>query len=331
MYLIVLLAASAFCDPLEDGLKSGEALVKLFSTYSAEQGHHYSPKEAPLRLRLFRSELQAVVATNKADLGWTAGLNLFSDMSEEEKAQYLGVNATLVPEDEGEPIAEDPDMPTSGSKDWRQSDAVTPVQNQGRCGSCWAFAAIGSIEGVHKVASGSLVKFSEQEILDCTYEGQRDGCQGGWYHDAFSLVQKTGRLASASQVRYNGRDGSCSYGAKPNSLKALVSGHSRVSTNEDGLVSALNDGPVAVAFQVTSQSQRYRSGLFRDTRCSTRQNHAVTAVGYASDHIIVKNSWGSRWGESGYIRFRRGHHNCGLYGNNAIVKMGSRMVEEQEE
>lgn len=256
----------------------------------------------------------------------TAGLNFLSDMSQDEKAQYMGLNATLVPEDAGEPLSEAPAAGTS--KDWRLSGAVTGVKNQGRCGSCWSFAAVGCIEGVHKVASGSLVTFAEQELLDCTYPS-RDGCKGGLYHDAFALVKRTGRLASSSEVRYYGRDGSCSYSGKGNALKAKVTGHSKVSASEGGLVSALNGGPVAVAFQVTSQSSRYHIGLFRDTRCTQQQNHAVTAVGYTSDSIIVKNSWGTRWGESGYIRFKRGGSNCGLYGNNAIVTMGSLLEEEE--
>merc|ERR1712139_232060 len=155
---------AALSTPLEDGLKSGEALMSLFSENTQAEGHHYTAAEAPMRLRIFRNELKAVVETNAADLGWTAGLNFMTDMTEEEKAQYLGLNSTVLPEDEVEMLPLSSTPPPS-SVDWRSSGAVTPVKNQGSCGSCWAFAAIGSIEGVHKVKTGSLVTFSDQEIL----------------------------------------------------------------------------------------------------------------------------------------------------------------------
>jgi len=329
MIYITLLAlfGAAFCGPLEDGLKSGEALLALFSEFSSIQGQHYSLSEAPMRLRVFRSELKAVVETNAADLGYVAGLNFLSAMTEAEKAQYLGVNATTIPE--GDYPATSQDAPTAAARDWRSSGAVTAVKDQGACGSCWAFAAVSSIEGAHKIKAGSLVAFSEQEVLDCTYEGRGNGCNGGWYWDAFKLIQGTQRLASMAEVRYNGRDGQCSYSGKPNSLKAKVTGYTRVSKNEAGLVSALAGGPVSVAYHSTRASMRYRSGEFRDNSCTTRPNHAVTAVGYTATGIILKNSWTAGWGDSGYITFKRGHHNCGLYTSAAIVTMSA--AQEQEE
>lgn len=330
LIFVALLGAAMAVDPLEDALQSTEGLVKLFTQFTAENGQAFSAAEAPMRLRLFRKELKAVVEINKEGLEWKAGLNFFADLTEEERGQYLGLNISLTPSNVGEELPVLPQAPGYGSLDWRSKGAVTGVKNQGSCGSCWSFAAVGSLEGVHKIATGSLVSFAEQEMLDCTYEGRRDGCKGGWYYDAFTYVKNARRMAPSSAVRYRGRDGYCSYSRITNGLRGTVTGHSSVSRSESGLVSALSGGPVSVAFQVTSQSQRYRSGLFRDTSCGQQQNHAVTAVGYSSSAIIVKNSWGSGWGERGYIQFRRGGSNCGLYGNNAIVRVSGRGQELEE-
>jgi len=331
LIFVALLGASMAMDAsLPEALMSTEKLVKLFGKFQAENGQKINLAEAPMRLRLFRNELKQVVETNENDLGWEAGLNFFADLTEDEKSQYLGLNMSITPSSVGEPMEVMPQAPGYGSKDWRSVGAVTAVKNQGSCGSCWTFAAVGSIEGVHKVSTGSLVTFAEQELLDCTYEGKRDGCKGGWYHDAFNYVKAARRLSDSRSTRYRGYDGRCSYSRVGNGLRATVQGYNQVPGSESGLVSALNQGPVSVAFQVTSQSQRYKSGLFRDTGCGQQMNHAVTAVGYTSSAIIVKNSWGSGWGNRGYIYFRRGGSNCGLYRNNAIVRIQRSSGQEVE-
>merc|ERR1712066_976182 len=211
--------------------------------------------------------------------------------------------------------------PAAGSIDWRQKGGVTGVKNQGSCGSCWTFGAVGSVEGVHKKETGSLVTFAEQELLDCVYEGKRDGCQGGWMQDCFTYMQQNQRLAPSSAVSYRGSDGSCNYRGKANGLKAKVSGQYAVPGSESGHMSALARGPIAVAFEVTNKCQQYRGGIFRDTSCRGNANHAVTMVGYDSQKIAIKNSWGSGWGSGGYINMARNHHNCKLYSHSAIITM----------
>ena len=278
IFLLTLVSITAAADPLLDALQSPEALGRLFAQYEAVEGKYYSGNEAKFRMRLFRRSVRNVAETNSQDLGWEAGLNLFSDMTEAEKSQYLGLNTSLsyTP---GEPLPLT-NEPLASSIDWRTKGGVTPVKNQGSCGSCWTFGAVGSLEGVNKAASGNLVTFAEQELLDCVYENpKRDGCQGGWMQDAFSYIQRTQRIAPSSAVSYRGSDGTCNYMSKPNGLKNKCTGQYAVPTSESGHLSGLAQGPIAVAFEVTKACQSYRSGVFRDTTCHGNANHAVTMVG----------------------------------------------------
>merc|ERR1719312_176817 len=318
--LLTVLAVAAATDPLQDALQSPEILGRLFAQYEAVEGKVYNSNEIKFRMRLFKRSVQAAALTNSQDLGWTAGLNLFSDMTEEEQNQYLGLNTSLT-YTPGEPLPESDEPLTSGI-DWRSKGGVTGVKNQGNCGSCWSFGAVGSLEGVHKAKTGSLVTFAEQELLDCVYEGQRDGCQGGWMQDGFTYIQNNQRLAPSSAVSYRGKDGSCNYRGKTNGLKAKAEGYSSPGGSESGHLSALSRGPIAVAFEVTDKCKQYRGGIFRDTTCRGSANHAVTMVGYDSSKIAIKNSWGGGWGSGGYIYMARNHHNCQLYSNSAIIRLG---------
>merc|ERR1719440_538715 len=148
IFLLATLAVVSGSDPLREALQSPKLLMDLWADYEVVEGRHYTASEAKMRFRLFRKSVQAAAETNEQDLSWTAGLNLFSDMTEEEKQQYLGFNSSL-PHTEAEPLDLSDVMPTSGI-DWRQKGGVTGVKNQGRCGSCWSSGAVGSTEGVHK-------------------------------------------------------------------------------------------------------------------------------------------------------------------------------------
>ena len=322
--MILLLATLVLtsADPLRDALQSNERLAKLFVQYENAEGRVYDANEARFRFGLFRKSVQSAADINAQDLGWSAGLNLFSDMTTEEKQQYLGLNISL-PHARGEllPLS---DVPAAGEVDWRQEGAVTRVKQQGSCGSCWSFGAVGSIEGVHKKETGHLVMFAEQELLDCTYEGSRDGCQGGLMHDAFRYMKESQRLAPSSAVSYTAKDGSCNYHDKANALRATVQGMYKVPSTESSHTSALTKGPIAVAFEVTNKCQQYRGGVFRDTSCKGQPNHAVTMVAYNSRSFAIKNSWGAGWGDGGYIYMSRNHDNCGLYSHSVVISLAGK-------
>lgn len=167
------------------------------------------------------------------------------------------------------------------------------------------------MEGAHKIAKGKLVSLSEQNLMDCADE-TRDPCAGGHMIKAFEYVKQNG-INAESDYKYEARNGTCRFNKKKIVLK--IKGYATTKRDdEQELIKAIaNVGPVSVAIHATDNLQFYTSGLFTDDTCSKdKLNHGVLAVGYDNQSIIVKNSWGSSWGESGYVRFKRGSNLCGI-------------------
>jgi hypothetical protein len=164
-------------------------------------------------------------------------------------------------------------------------------------------------------SAGTLRNFAEKEYLDCVYEGKRDGCDGGWMEHCYEYSSKNGgRLAKTDDYPYYHSDGKCLGPVTPDAMVAAkITGFTKVEDNELANIAAIAEGSITVAFEATTFFMMYKTGIMKDMTCSGRLNHAVTAVGYNEKYILVKNSWGEDWGEKGYVRYMRGHHNCGLY------------------
>jgi cathepsin L len=195
------------------------------------------------------------------------------------------------------------------SIDWTVKGAVTPVKDQGQCGSCWAFSATGALEGAWFLKNGSLYNVSEQQLVDCSTAEGNEGCNGGLMDDAFQYVIDNGLTTDAAYPYTATGPNACQAKGKLTVVKAT--GFTDVVPNsETALMSALTEQPVSVAVEADQGSfQFYSSGVMTKS-CGTQLDHGVLAVGYGTldgqDYYKVKNSWGEDWGMKGYILLGRG-------------------------
>ena len=193
--------------------------------------------------------------------------------------------------------------------DWRDKGAVTNVKNQGHCGGCWAFSTTGSIEGLIAIQSGNLFNISEQQLIDCSTSEGNHGCEGGIMEKGYQYVINNDGICSEEEYPYTAQDGECQ------ECKSIVkiSKYGDITPNSEKILKrAVAKQPVSVAIQANlSTFQLYSSGIYSDPNCGDELDHGVLVVGYGYDILhdmeywIVKNSWGSGWGENGYIRIQR--------------------------
>ncbi|MBN3280405.1 CATS protein, partial [Polyodon spathula] len=198
--------------------------------------------------------------------------------------------------------------------DWRDKGCVT----EGACGSCWAFSAAGALEGQLKLKTGQLVSLSPQNLVDCSSKYGNHGCNGGLMHHAFQYVIDNQGIDSDSSYPYTAQEGQCRYNSA-NKAATCSQYHCISEGNEEALKEAVGTvGPISVAIDATRpQFILYRSGVYDDPSCSQRVNHGVLAVGYGTlagqDFWLVKNSWGTHFGDGGFIRMTRNKGNqCGI-------------------
>jgi len=207
---------------------------------------------------------------------------------------------------------------TPSSVDWVSKGGVTPVKNQGQCGSCWSFSTTGALEGAYFVTYGTLPSFSEQQLVDCdtVRNGGKDhGCNGGLMDNAFSWIKKNGGLCSEEAYPYvsgtTKTGGTCETTCEVIDKSDVSSWVDVPHKSDDDMMVAIAQQPVSVAIEADQQSfQLYKTGVFSGT-CGTNLDHGVLVVGYGSDssgndYYRIKNSWGTTWGDDGYIYIGRG-------------------------
>ncbi|XP_006647791.2 cysteine protease XCP2-like [Oryza brachyantha] len=301
----------------QEDLALPNKLVDLFTSWSVKHRKIYgSPKEKVKRYEIFKQNLKHIVETNRRNGSYWLGLNQFADIAHEEfKSSYLGLKSRLARRD-AQPHASasttfryENAINLPWAVDWRKKGAVTPVKNQGECGSCWAFSTVAAVEGINQIVTGKLISLSEQELMDCDNTFNH-GCGGGLMDFAFAYIMGNQGIHTEEDYPYLMEEGYCRE-KQPHSKVVTITGYEDVPENsEASLLKALAHQPVSVGIAAGSRDfQFYKGGIF-DGECGVRLDHALTAVGYGSyygqDYIVMKNSWGKKWGEQGYFRIRRG-------------------------
>ncbi|XP_044265939.1 procathepsin L-like [Tribolium madens] len=286
----------------------------------------FDPLEESLRKSIFIKNLEIVEEHNEkyqnGSETYEMGINKFSDFTEEELTNLTGLQLPLEIEQPLINITEESLFFSLGrslpaSFDWRQRGGVTPVKNQGQCGSCWAFATLGAIESHYKIRFKRTVSLSEQQLVDCV--GRGGGCGGGWMPTAYSYIARNKGVNYNRDYRYQARNGKCRYSSsKPH---ITIRGYAAINNNQNEEAvrkMVATKGPVSVAIHVDTRTfNSYKSGVYNNPSCRGVLNHAVVIVGYGRerglDYWLVKNSWGSTWGQGGYIKMARNRRNqCGI-------------------
>jgi len=280
-----------------------------YDDWKIEYNYHPNGAEDDFRRGVFEAKSAALVKHNQEDHDWWMAYNQFSATTDDEFASMLNfdvsqsiLNHTSLPvfEDYSDSLKAE-----VGDKQW----SVSPVKDQGSCGSCWAFGAVAGMEGEAKIQLGSSVQISEQQVMDCT--SGSGACNGGRADSAYPKLYGSA-LYTQSSYPYTARGGSCHSGTDSGLRISSFTRSFARSGSDTQLASALDAHPLVVAVGASSWSS-YGGGVYSgSTSCSL--NHQVYATGYDSSSIKVKNSWGSGWGESGYIRLKRTSSGCGTSG-----------------
>jgi C1A family cysteine protease len=288
-----------------------------FSSFVKKFSKSYQHDEFFARYNVFKANFDKIRLHNKGNHTWSMSVNEFADLTFAEfHDRFTGLTPRANNFIRSQNLAtfdEDMDVPTS--VDWRQKNAVTPIKNQGQCGSCWAFSTTGSVEGAHAIATGNLVSLSEQQLVDCSGPQGNQGCDGGLMDDAFEFIIQNNGICTEASYPYTGVTGTCQTGCSP---AATISSYKDIAAGDETSIGpAVAQQPVSIAIEADQQGfQFYSTGVF-NAACGTQLDHGVLLVGYDTDPSAgqfwwLKNSWGTTWGEQGYMQIARGMNECGL-------------------
>ncbi|XP_037349869.1 procathepsin L [Talpa occidentalis] len=323
-----LLLLTALCLGISSASpKFDQTLDAQWSQWKSTHRRLYGMSEEGWRRAVWEKNMKMIELHNReyslGNHGFTMAMNSFGDMTNEEFKQVMNGFQKKKQKKMGKMFQSPFLLEVPKSVDWRKKGYVTPVKNQGQCGSCWAFSATGSLEGQMFQKTGKLVSLSEQNLVDCSRSQGNEGCNGGLMDYAFQYIKENGGLDSEDSYPYLAKDSdTCKY--KPEFSAANDTGYVDIPNREKTLMKAVATvGPISVAIDASHSSfQFYKSGIYYEPSCSSEDlDHGVLVVGYGVEGTdsnnnkfwIVKNSWGTEWGDNGYVKMTKDKNNhCGI-------------------
>ena len=310
LFIMTLLYVNVSTNAVNSVIDRFNEWVSQFNYHFKDDAHFFDI------YRKWSANDRFIEITNAQNLTYTLGHNQFSGMDTADYRKYLSLEH-IVDFNTDKSYVSVNDLMYPKSVDWVAAGAVTPVKDQGQCGSCWSFSTTGALEGAYFIKYGTLASFSEQQLVDCdNYKnGGRDhGCNGGLMDNAFTWIRKNGGLCSEQEYPYvsgtTKTEGTCKTSCNINSNSKVVSFVDVPPNSDDAMMNAVSKQPVSVAIEADQPAfQLYKSGVFTGS-CGTNLDHGVLVVGYGTegttDYYTVKNSWGQTWGVNGYIKLGRG-------------------------
>lgn len=297
--------------------------LSAFTEFKTRHSKTYaSPVEEQARFEVFAENWRHITSHNAANKPYQLEVNEFADMTWEEfRASRLAAMQNCSAQTGSPRIllrgAAAPSPPAK--RDWREEGIVSPVKNQGHCGSCWTFSTTGALEAAYTQKHGKPANFSEQQLVDCAWAFNNMGCGGGLPSQAYEYVLYNGGIDTEAAYPYVGVNGECHF--SKSGVGAMVSGVYNVTQfDEEELQGAVGFvRPTSIAFEVVGDFRFYKSGVYESDTCGDGPdtvNHAVLAVGYDTTadtpYWIIKNSWGAGWGDEGYFKMKLGSNMCGV-------------------
>ncbi|XP_027205961.2 cathepsin L-like [Dermatophagoides pteronyssinus] len=285
-----------------------------------------SSEEEQFRKQIFADKLDFIEQHNQLyyqkKSSFLLGVNQFADKSVSEFRRMNGLIASKGMQNAPKIYTDNDVESLPAEVDWTKKGVVAPIKNQGNCGSCWAFSAVGSMESAHALATGHLVELSEQELVDCSGSQGDNGCEGGWMDNGFKFVIQNHGIDTEKSYPYAGIDELCESKDKGKVVGATIRSYVDVKKyDEHALQSACAKvGPISVGIDASSNYfMMYKSGVYDHDDCSQDWlDHGVVVVGYGTssdgkEYWKVRNSWGTTWGMDGYILMSRNKNNqCGI-------------------
>ncbi|GAB4860546.1 hypothetical protein Ancab_035707 [Ancistrocladus abbreviatus] len=322
-WLVFITGLSNAFDFTEKDLESDESLRDLYLRWKSHHTVTRDLHDKQKRFNVFKANVRHINEVNKMNKPYKLSLNKFADLTNHEFRNLYSSKIKHHRMLQGRPRGSGNFMHEKAknlpaSIDWRAKGAVTPVKDQGQCGSCWTFSTVAAVEGINQIKTKKLVSLSEQELVDCDRD-QNQGCNGGLMELAVEWIKENGGLTTEQNYPYISQQETCNK-RKMHSPVVSIEGHETVPQNdEDALLKAVANQPVSVAIEASGQDfQFYSEGVFTGP-CGKELDHGVAIVGYGTTtdgtkYWIVRNSWGAEWGEKGYIRMERGVSAEGLCG-----------------